>query len=85
VPAIAKIQVPQLLADAGLELTTKPDLNPYRKTIPRFHEISADEKNRLVKRDPKYGHTVYRCKTVTEGEIVEAVRRGGGHFRISNS
>ena len=76
-PVIAKIQVPQLLADAGLELTTKPDFNPYRKKIPRFRELATDEKDRLIKRDPKYGHIVCRCKTVTEGEIVEAVRRGG--------
>ena len=76
-PVIAKIQVPQLLADAGLELRTKPDFNPYRKAIPRFRELATDEKNSLIKKDPKYGHIVCRCENATEGEIVEAIKRAG--------
>ncbi|UCH07545.1 MAG: (2Fe-2S)-binding protein [Deltaproteobacteria bacterium] len=35
------------------------------------------QNNRLIKRDPKYGHIVCRCKAVTEGEIVKAVRWEG--------
>jgi len=65
-----------MLADAGLELATKPDFNPYRKAIPRFGELSNDKRNKLIVQDPKYGHVVCRCETVTEGEIVEAIRRG---------
>jgi len=30
----------------------------------------------LVTKDPGYGHVVCRCETVTEGEIVEALRKG---------
>lgn len=76
-PAVATYEIPQLLADAGLQLTTKTDFNPYRKAIPKFNQLSGDEKNRLIKKDPKYGHLVCRCEHVTEGEIVEAIRRGG--------
>ncbi len=65
-----------MLADAGLELTTKSDFNPYRKGIPRFCDLSDDERRELIKQDPKYGHVICRCETVTEGEIVEAIKRG---------
>ncbi len=30
----------------------------------------------MIAQDPRYGHVVCRCETVTEGEIVEAIRRG---------
>ena len=65
-----------MLADAELELVTKSDFNPYRKEIPRFHDLSDDERRELIKKDPKYGRVVCRCETVTEGEIVEAIKRG---------
>ena len=30
----------------------------------------------MIAQDPRYGHVVCRCETVTEGEIVEGIRRG---------
>jgi glycerol-3-phosphate dehydrogenase len=74
-PAISRYVV-NLLGDAGLELVTKPDFNPYRKAIPRFRDLSEDERAKLIAQDPRYGHIICRCETVTEGEIVEAIRRG---------
>ena len=43
-----------------------------RKRI-RFQELSAEEKNRLIAREPLYGRVICRCETVTEGEIVAAI------------
>jgi glycerol-3-phosphate dehydrogenase len=57
-------------------LAEKSDYNPMRKSMLRFAELSNDERDALIRRDPKFGHVVCRCETVTEGEIVEAVRRG---------
>jgi glycerol-3-phosphate dehydrogenase len=68
--------VVRMLADAGLKLSNQPDFNPYRKAIPRFSELSDTERNRLIAKDKRYGHVVCRCETVTEGEVVEAIRRG---------
>ena len=65
-----------MLAEAGLKLISKPDFNPYRKAIPKFRDLSYDERNKLIAQDPRYGHVVCRCETVTEGEIVEAIKRG---------
>jgi glycerol-3-phosphate dehydrogenase len=68
--------VVKLLGDAGLELVTKSDFNPYRKAIPRFRDLSDSERGRLIAQDARYGRVVCSCETVTEGEIVEAIKRG---------
>jgi glycerol-3-phosphate dehydrogenase len=72
----AAAYVLQLLGDAGLELTTKPDFNPKGKAIPRFRHLSDAERGKLIAQDSRYGHVVCRCETITEGEIVEAIKRG---------
>ncbi|HHV94782.1 MAG TPA: NAD(P)/FAD-dependent oxidoreductase [Firmicutes bacterium] len=74
-PAIAE-HVAEMLAEAGLELMPKPDFNPRRPRVIRFKKLSDEEKEEVIKRDPLYAHVVCRCETVTEGEIVDAVRRG---------
>ena len=74
-PALAKYMV-ELLAKQGLELTEKTDFNPYRKRIPKVSELSDEERNKLIAQDPRYGHIVCRCEEVSEGEIVEAIKRG---------
>jgi glycerol-3-phosphate dehydrogenase len=66
----------ELLGDSGLELVTKSDFNPRRTGIPRFRDLSDRDRGRLIDRDVRYGHVVCRCETVTEGEIVEAIKRG---------
>ena len=64
------------LEEAGCRLFKKDDFRPYRKAIPRFRDLSDEMRNRLIGNDPRNGHVVCRCETVTEGEIVEAIRRG---------
>jgi len=70
-PAIAEYVV-DLLREAGLETTPKDDYVPVRTGIPRFAQLSRQEQERLIARDPRYGHIICRCETVTEGEIVAA-------------
>ena len=74
-PAIAKTVV-SMLEESGLELGERGDFNPYRKRIPAFRELSDDQRRGLIGQEPRWGHVVCRCETVTEAEIVEAVRRG---------
>lgn len=66
----------EMLGNQGLQLTKKTDFNPRRKRIPRVDELTYEERDALIARDPRYGHIVCRCEDVTEGEIVEAIRRG---------
>jgi len=74
-PVIAQ-KVVGMLADSGLDLKEKKDFNPTRKHIPRFRFLSEVEREELIANDHRYGRVVCRCETVTEGEIVEAIRRG---------
>ena len=75
-PAIARFAV-ELLAECGLELTENPEFNPNRSEI-RFVELSDAEKAELTRRDPRFGRVICRCEQITEGEIVEAIRRPVG-------
>lgn len=74
-PAVGK-RVVDLLKDNGLKLEKKRDFNPYRKGIRSLRKSSSTEMGELIKGDPRYGRVICRCERVTEGEIVEAVRRG---------
>jgi len=74
-PAIAK-HIVQVLADQGLDLVEKADFDHCRKAMPKPSELEDDERNRLIATDQRYGHIICRCEEVTEGEIVEAIRRG---------
>lgn len=65
-----------LLGNQGLGLVRKANYHPYRKGIPKVSELPEDERRELIARDGRYGHIVCRCEEVSEGEIVEAIRRG---------
>ena len=71
-PAIAEY-VRDLLANAGLDLKDKSDYNPYREPIPDFSDLSLEEQDALIKKDPAWGKIVCRCETVPEGEIIAAI------------
>ena len=71
-PAIAKMAAEMLAAD-GLVLEPDPDFVDKREHIV-FKNLSAEEKNELIRKDPRYGRVVCRCETITEGEIVAALR-----------
>ncbi|HII4499470.1 TPA: NAD(P)/FAD-dependent oxidoreductase [Clostridium perfringens] len=58
-----------------LDLVEKKNFKKTREKIVRFAELSLEEKNRLIKEKPAYGHMVCKCEFVTEGEIVEAIHR----------
>ena len=70
-PAIAKMAAEMLAAD-GLALEPDPDFVDKREHIV-FKNLSAEEKNELIRKDPRYGRVVCRCETITEGEIVAAL------------
>jgi glycerol-3-phosphate dehydrogenase len=69
-------EVAELLQKEGLTLKENPSFRPYRKATPVFSELSEEQQKNLISEDSRYGHVVCRCETVTEGEIVEAIRRG---------
>ena len=73
-PAIAEY-IEEMLKDDGLELNLNPEYNPIRKPYYAFHEATVEEKNEIIKNNPAYGRIVCRCEGITEGEIIDAIRR----------
>ena len=61
------------LKEKGEELKEKEDFIDTRKRI-RFKELSGEEKQKLIEKDPAYGRVICRCETITEGEILAALR-----------
>jgi len=72
-PAIAEYAV-SLLCDAGYQAKAREDFNPTRRPMHFFSSLSIKEKNELIKERPEYAHIVCRCETVSEGEILDAIR-----------
>ena len=72
-PAIA-MYIADMLREQGYELTEKADFNPERAPMHHFREASIEEKNEIIKKDSTFGRIICRCETVTEGEILQAIR-----------
>ena len=77
-PAIAEYVEAMLKNEMGMNAGVKADYNPIRKPAHYFHDLSLEEKNEIIKRDPRYGRIVCRCEGITEGEIVEAIHTAPG-------
>ncbi len=75
-PAIA-VHVAEEIAQK-LSIGKNANFVAERKGIPHFATLSDEERQKLVAKNPLYGRIVCRCETVTEGEIVEAIRRKPG-------
>lgn len=80
-PAIAEY-VRDILSNQGLNLIPKKDFKDYREPIADFSKLSDVEKDKIIKNNPSYGNIVCRCETVTEGEIISAIKRPVGATTI---
>ncbi len=72
-PAIGEM-IAQLVKER-LGLEEKPDYISVRKGILRPSELSREERQELIKKNPAYGNIICRCEGITEGEIVDAITR----------
>ena len=75
-PAIAVDVATWVSEKLGLKLD--PDFVATRKGIPQFSHLSNVDRQKLIDQNPLYGNIVCRCEVVTEGEIVESIRRKPG-------
>jgi glycerol-3-phosphate dehydrogenase len=74
-PAIGEY-VKDLLKKAGLVLTERPDFDPLVAQVPRIRKLSPYEADSLIEENPAYGEIICRCESVSEAEIVAAIRAG---------
>ena len=71
-PAVAKYVV-GILEEEGLELAKNESFNPIRHKNKPFIQMSKEEKEEIIKKDPRYKKIICRCESITEGEIVDAI------------
>lgn len=72
-PAIGKM-VAEMLCEK-LSLKAKDNWIGTRKGITDPSTLSLSERNELIKKDPAYGNIICRCESVSEGQIIDAIRR----------
>lgn len=71
-PAIAELAV-SILKESGLKLEKKQNFYNKRKRV-KIKELNEEEKNKLIKQNPKYGRVICRCEKITEGEILDTFK-----------
>ncbi len=75
-PAIGVFLAKLVAEKAGAE--RKNDFVSERKGIVRAAELPPEERAALIRENPLYGSIVCRCEQISEGEIVDAIRRTPG-------
>ncbi len=58
-----------------LKLEENENFVGTRKGILDPKNLSKEEYKQLIKEDPAYGNIICRCEMITEGEIIDAIRR----------
>ena len=72
-PAIGEYVGAMLKEKMGLE--EKEEWIGTRKGILNPADLSIEERNELIKKEPAYGRIICRCEMITEGEIIDAIHR----------
>jgi glycerol-3-phosphate dehydrogenase len=74
-PAIGEY-VKDLLKSIGCTLTEKAHFDPVLPKSPTMRDQRFETMKKLIDEDPNYGAIVCRCETVSEAQIIEAIRKG---------
>lgn len=72
-PAIGKMVAEMIAKDLGLK--ANDDYIGTRKGIINPQELDMEERQKLIKANPAYGQIICRCEMISEGEIIDAIKR----------
>jgi L-2-hydroxyglutarate oxidase LhgO len=72
-PAIANIVCRTVVNKLNCRL--KKDFVDKRREFYKFRELSNEERKKIIELNKKYGKVICYCNKVTEGEIIDAIRR----------
>lgn len=72
-PAIG-VTIAEMVA-GKLNARPRRDFISKRKDTPCVASATSEELSELIRMDPLYANVICRCETVTEGEILDAIRR----------
>jgi len=73
-PAIGVCLAEAVAEHLGAE--KKTDFQPARTGIRPVKDLPFEARQTLVRENPAYGQVICRCEQITEGEILDAIRRG---------
>ena len=59
-----------------LNAEAKEDFIVTRRGITPLRELPFEERRAIIEKDSAYGQIICRCEQISEGEIMEAIRRG---------
>lgn len=72
-PAIAKMICETIVNNLNAKL--RKNFEDSRREVFRFRELSSEERQNVIKMDKRYGNILCTCQMITEGEIVDCIRR----------
>ena len=75
-PAVGKLVAE--IAAGILKAEEDPDFDPVREGVLDPKTLTGEALAELIKDQPSYGRIICRCESVTEGEILDAIRRSPG-------
>lgn len=75
-PAVA-VKVKDILSK-NIELKEKDDFIKTRRPLYRLKEKKVEERDKLIKENPLLGKIICRCEQISEGEIVDCIKRNCG-------
>lgn len=76
-PAIGEYVAERLIERGYLPSKKRDKFETSRKVV-RLSRLTDEERKELIKQNPLYGRIICRCETVSEGEIVDSIRRPAG-------
>ncbi len=76
-PAIAKY-IAYIITNDYTDVAPNENFVAERKDVFRFRNASDEERQEAIDRNPAYGRIICRCESVTEGEIIDAIRAPAG-------
>ncbi len=76
-PAIAEY-IEDIIKGIFTDATVKADYDDTREAPVRFRHMTDEERAELIKTNSAYGRIICRCETITEGEIIDAIKAPAG-------
>lgn len=72
-PAVA-VKIEGILKH-NMNITKKSDYIDKKRDVYVFRNMSKEKRNEIIKLDSRYGRIICSCNNITEGEIVDCIRR----------
>ncbi len=76
-PAIAEY-IENIVKELFPTAEEKADYDDTREAPVRFRHMTDEERAELIKKNSAYGRIICRCETITEGEIIDAIKAPAG-------